>query len=85
MHSGCGRLLLFCRSAEEVRKNIECNALSAVDVTHHFLKRMVRQTHSSAHEWSYVSSSLCNMALGNYHLTRWPQGLTRVCEVCTSC
>jgi hypothetical protein len=29
------------RTAEEVRKNIECNALSAVDVTHHFLKRMV--------------------------------------------
>jgi hypothetical protein len=33
-----------CRSAEEVRKNIECNALSAVDVTHHFLKRMVSPT-----------------------------------------
>lgn len=31
------------RSAEEVRKNIECNALSAVDVTHHFLKRMVSE------------------------------------------
>ncbi len=30
-----------CRTADEVRKNIECNAFSAVDVTHHFLKRMV--------------------------------------------
>jgi hypothetical protein len=30
------------RTAEEVRANIECNAMSAVDVTHHFLKRMVR-------------------------------------------
>lgn len=31
----------YARTAEEVRKNIECNALSAVDVTHHFLKRMM--------------------------------------------
>jgi hypothetical protein len=41
-------LSAVCRTAEEVRKNIECNALSAVDVTHHFLKRMVRGTHWQA-------------------------------------
>lgn len=41
-------LSAVCRTAEEVRKNIECNALSAVDVTHHFLKRMVSGQHTLA-------------------------------------
>jgi hypothetical protein len=30
-----------CRTIEQVSANIECNAVSAVQVTHHFLKRMV--------------------------------------------
>jgi NAD(P)-dependent dehydrogenase (short-subunit alcohol dehydrogenase family) len=33
--------MLFDRSAEQVQANIECNAVSAVHITHHFLKRMV--------------------------------------------
>lgn len=31
----------YTRSAEQVQANIECNALSAVHITHHFLKRMM--------------------------------------------
>jgi hypothetical protein len=31
----------MCRTIEQVAANIECNAVSAVQVTHHFLKRMV--------------------------------------------
>lgn len=30
-----------CRPVEAVQANIECNATSAVVVTHHFLQRMV--------------------------------------------
>jgi hypothetical protein len=29
------------RTAEQIQANIECNALSAVHITHHFLKRLV--------------------------------------------
>ncbi|GBF94051.1 testosterone 17-beta-dehydrogenase [Raphidocelis subcapitata] len=31
----------YTRTAEQIRANIECNALSAVHITHHFLKRMM--------------------------------------------
>lgn len=40
----------FCRSIEQVQANIECNAVSAVSITHHFLKRMVRASRQAGRQ-----------------------------------
>lgn len=39
----------YSRPVEAVLANIECNAVSAVAITHHFLKRMVRVTCAPAY------------------------------------
>lgn len=70
----------WCRTAEEVRKNIECNALSAVDVTHHFLKRMVRAEAQQQQQQagSLVASTQQQLATTACKAQQW-LGVSDVC------
>ena len=43
MTGGPVTLLTACRSLEELMLNLNCNAISGVQITHHFLRKLVRR------------------------------------------